>query len=256
MIRKLLMVAAAAAVPMGAIAAGAVGAGVAGAKTVIPLTPASCAISGTVTFAAPGISLPGLPTSNKTSSTGTTLSFSGCSPAGASITGGGALSITTKNSKCTGTNAPIPGCAKGKDIYDSGGGLGSASTFKSLDKAVKGLPIGLTETSGSVVIKSKALTPSEVIGSGTSPGPCVNPGGGSAAADDEVGFSIPTTVKTSPKSTGVTAGTILVCLGADSGVSGGTPSKYNGNFYNDLLTAGATIASVAIDPVTSSISLH
>ena len=59
MIRKLLMVAAAAAVPMGAIAAGAVGGGVAGAATPITVTPVTCQESGTVNFMAPGISLSG-----------------------------------------------------------------------------------------------------------------------------------------------------------------------------------------------------
>ncbi len=49
MIRKLLMVAAAAAVPLGAIAVGAVGGGVAGAKTLEPASTVTCALTGTVT---------------------------------------------------------------------------------------------------------------------------------------------------------------------------------------------------------------
>ena len=69
MIRKLLMVAAAAAVPLGVIAAGAVGGGVAGAATPITVTPVTCHESGTVNFMAPGISLSGNATTSHTTTT-------------------------------------------------------------------------------------------------------------------------------------------------------------------------------------------
>ena len=80
MIRKLLMVAAAAAVPLGAIAVGAVGGGVAGAKTLEPASTVQCALTGTVNFAAPGISLIGVTTASKTGATTSSLGFTGCTP--------------------------------------------------------------------------------------------------------------------------------------------------------------------------------
>ena len=54
MIRKLLMVAAAAAVPLGAIAVGAVGGGVAGAKTLEPASTVQCATDRDGQFRAAG----------------------------------------------------------------------------------------------------------------------------------------------------------------------------------------------------------
>jgi hypothetical protein len=236
MIRKLLMVAAAAAVPMGAIAAG-VGGGIAGAALPIPVVPTTCHMTGTVTFASPGISLIGITTTAKTSSTTSSVGFTGCA-SGGTVGGGGTLNILTKNTKCV---LPVTGtepanCAKGLLVTDSGGGLGSPGTFKSLGKAIKALPLTLTEGAHVFTLKSKALSEGEVVG-----GACTN------GSTSEVGFSIQTSVKGSPKETGVTGATILVCLGQDSN---------SANFETDLLTNGATIASTQIDPVTSSITLH
>jgi hypothetical protein len=231
MIRKLLMVAAAAAVPMGAMAvAGVASEGVSGAATVVALTPTQCVMSGTVTFAPPGISLVGITTTSKTSSTTSTVAFSGCGTG--TLSGGGTLNIPTKNSKCLlpVTSSEPSTCAKGLDITDSGGGLGSPGTFKSLGKAVKSLPLTLNEGTP-VLLKQKALSESEIVG-------------GTCGA--EVGFLINTSIKTSPKSTGITGATLNVCLGQDSN------SK---NFFTDL-TGGGTIASTQIDPATSFIKFH
>ncbi len=147
-----------------------------------------------------------------------------------SITGGVApLSIVTKNSKCV---APYPSsptalgtsaatsCEKGRLITDSGGGLGNPATFKSLGKAVKVLPLALHETGfPTMAIKQKAIAPGEIL-----------PGGACGAT--EVGFSIPLSVKTSPKSTLGTTGQINVCLGTDANAGP------NNNFFSDL-TAGS-----------------
>ncbi len=238
MIRKLLIAAAAAAMPMGAIAVGAGGGGVAGAATPITATPVTCAMSGSVQFAPPGISLVGLTTTNKTSVTNSTVAFPTCT-SGSSVSSSGTLAIITKNSKCL---APFPSgppgttqpsnCAKGLKIFDSGSGLGSPATFKSLEKAVKKLPLTLTQGGHTFTIKSKATSAASVT-----------PGG---VCGSEAGFAIGTTLKTSPKSTLPTTGHINVCLGTDS----------NGvDFFTDLTKNGATIASTAIDPATSTIAL-
>jgi hypothetical protein len=244
MIRKLLMVAAAAAVPMGAIAVGVSG-GVAGAATPIPVNPTTCAMNGTVTFAQPGISLVGITTAAKTGSTTSSVGFQNCGANGSVSTGAGTLNILTKNSKCL---APFPSnptalgtsaatsCEKGRNITDSGGALGSPGTFKSLGKAIKALPLTLHENNVGFALKSKALSESEIL-----------PGGACGAT--EVGFLIQTSVKTSPKSIGIAGGTLTVCLGTDNNAGP------NNNFFQDL-TGGSTIPNTQIDPATSTISLH
>ncbi len=245
MIRKLLIVAAAAAVPMGAVAAGAVGGGVAGAKKAPPpvVTNVTCALGGTVNFSTnpgiAGISLLGTPTTNTKSATTSSTSVSGCS-GGTVSTGSGSLDIVTKNTKCAAPYTTPPGCAKGKHVGEAGTGLASPATDKSIEKAVKALPITLTQGSNHFTLKSKAtgVTTYEDAASG----PCAG----------EVGFGISGSFKTSPKSTGDTAITLTVCLGQDSDVSGPTPTA--DNFFSDL-TAGDTIGIADIDPASSSVAL-
>jgi hypothetical protein len=247
MIRKLLMVAVAAAVPMSAVAVGVVGGGVAGAKTLVPATPEKCAMQGSVNFAFPGISLIGVTTLAKDSTTTSSVSFASCAGSNSITSSVSVLNITTKNTKCTsaqfvanptpvGTSASTS-CAKKRLITDSGGGLGSSTTFKSLAKAVKkGLPLTLHESGDpALVLKIKAINPTEIL-----------PGG--ACGSSEVGFSIPLSVKTSPKSTLPPTGQINVCLGTDGNAGP------NNNFFQDL-TAGSTIPSTQIDPATSSITV-
>jgi hypothetical protein len=233
MIRKLMMVAAAAAVPLGAIAVGAVGGGVAGAAVPIPVTPVTCGESGTINFQAPGISLAGTATTSHTTTTTTSTSFVNCT--GGAVTGGGSLVILTKNTKCTASTSPPPGCMKGLFVGNSGGGLASPATDKSIMKAVKKLPLGMTQNSVPFAIKNKPLSVAEVVG-----GACTN------GATQEVGFSITGAIKMKPKETGITTGTLTVCIGQDN---------LGGNFFTDL-TAGHSISSAQIDPVTSTISLH
>jgi hypothetical protein len=245
MIRKLLMVAAAAAVPMSAVAAaGAVGSGVAAAKAPVPVVSnASCALGGTVNFSTnpgiAGISLEGTATTNKTSTTTSSTSESGCT-GGTLSSGSGTLDIVTKNTKCTAPYTSPPGCAKGKDIGEAGTGLASAGTTKSIEKAVKKLPITLVQGSNTFTLKSKVT--SVTTYEDASSGPCAN----------EVGFGIAGTFKTSPKSTGDTSIVLTVCLGQDSDVTGPSPST--DNFFSDL-TAGDTIGIADIDPASSSIAL-
>ena len=233
MTRKLLMVAAATAVPLGVIGAGSVGSGVAGAATPITVTPVTCQESGTVNFMAPGISLQGTATTSHTTTTTSSTTFVSCS--GGTVTGGGSLVIVAKNTKCTASTSPPPGCAKGLFVGNSGAGLGSATTDKSILKAVKKLPLGMVQNSVTFAIKNKPLSVSEIVG-----GVCTN------GSTTEVGFGITGSVKMKPKEVGITTATLNVCLGTDN---------LGGNFFTDL-TNGDTIASVQIDPVTSSLSLH
>ncbi len=102
MIRKLLVVAAAIAIPASVVAVNGGIASAAGAKTAPAI---SCAVSSTVTFAAPGLSTAGAVSTAKTSTTKTgNLAFSGT---GCTGTGAG-HSITTASTKCTGTGKPAP----------------------------------------------------------------------------------------------------------------------------------------------------
>jgi hypothetical protein len=237
MIRKLLTVAAAAAVPISAVAAaGVVGTSQAGAATVPVLTPATCHLTGTINFMAPGISLVGTATASKTTVTTSSTTITSCS-GGGTIGGGGALVITTKNTKCVlpVTSSEPSNCAKGLDVSNSGSGLASPTTTKSIEKAIKKLPVTLTEGGVTYNVKHKATGVSNPIG-----GVCTN------GATQEVGFAITGTAKTSPKSTGLTAIDLTVCLGVDN---------LGGNFFSDL-TGGKTIASTAIDGVTSTETIH
>lgn len=240
MIRKLLMVAAATAMPLGAIAVG-VGGGVASAKAPTPLTPITCTASGTVTFAAPGISHLGSVSQSKTSAVTTTATtFSACTggvPINPTSGSSPANVITSKNTKCP-KNPPYspPTCIKPAYLY------GTASSFAqtgpaALQKALKKLNITL----GSLSFKGK-----------TTGAAAINPGG---VCGPDTGFALTGTLKSTPKST-LSGFTLNACLGADTGTSlasGGT------NFYTDIVSAlggGADVISGASIDGASSLNIH
>ncbi|HVB92910.1 MAG TPA: hypothetical protein VND67_01220 [Acidimicrobiales bacterium] len=230
MLRKMLLIAAAVAMPMGVIAAGVVGAGPASAKAIVfSGPPITCAFTGQVNFAPPGLSGAGSITPNKTSTTTTSgLTYQSCT-GGTGAAGpfsAGGLAIVTKNTKCPKIAVPPSTCAKPNYISDQASGLASPATLASLGKSVKKLPV----TIQGFTFKIKPATTSIIS--------C--PGG-------ESGFGISGTAKSKPKST-YTSFTITVCLGSDFG--GAT----TGNFVGDL-SAGVTVPGVNIDPATSSISI-
>jgi hypothetical protein len=235
MIRKLVVVAAAIAMPVTAataISAG-VSPGVAGAKTPNP-TPITCDTTGSVTFTTPGLSEDGQVSA--TAKTGTTVAkFQ--SVGDTACNGGNVVTVdlTGKNNKCNvalesidlpvfGETAPQwtepPGCTgHAKDYYydlawgfaggDKGGG--ASSIVSELKKGIAFKDTGVSYT----------LIPTSAT--------AIDPGGTCGAS--AVGFQINGTVKK-------TAGTFsdLVCLTTDTGT--GTTDVF-GTDLTDLVLATA-----------------
>ncbi len=238
MIRKLLMVAAAAAMPVGMIAVGTVTAGTAGAKPPPPPSPPlTCAIGGTINFASPGISTNGAvaPVGIKTSSTTTSaISFSPCTTLNGHSSGSVApLTITSKDTKCAKTaNTPVPGCMKGQDYYDTAGqfaGTGPAAIQKALKK--------LTLVVDGLVFAGK-----------TGSSALVTPGG---ACGSEGGFQLNGTVKSKPYT--YATDSFLACLGTDTG------TNTTGNAVADITAAALGNSTIVVQTAnldTSNSVLH
>lgn len=219
------------------------------AKVVVPPDAATtCAISGTVSFASPGLSNQGTNTTTlKKTTTSASASLSGCSgglSGSGTINGGNSLGITSKSSKCTGAgtssdgNNP-PGCpAPVKHTpkvynYDSAAAFQNSGSA-SLSKAIKKLSFAI----GSTSFQEKVTSATEVL-----------PGG---ACGGEVGFAIVGTVK-KPKQDKNQTVTANVCLGNDGG------TNTSGSFFLDVSSAfggntSITIATADIDPATSTLS--
>lgn len=240
--KKILVGVATLAMPLATIAVVGGTTGVAFAKSSTPPNnPITCALTATVNFAAPGLSATGSVTTNKESATtvtnGSLSGASGCS-------GGSAPTptITSKNTKCTGTNAPITGCAKGSYVTGSLAEFAAASSSGSLLKAVKKLDV----TMQSVGYEFKD-TAAGIAGDG---GPACGTGSYPATGNKpENGFWITGSVG-GPKQDKGQSVNILVCLGADTYTGPGT-----GNFNKDIGAAGVSILTATIDPSTSSIAV-
>jgi hypothetical protein len=225
MLRKMLLIAAAVAMPVGAIA---VTAGTAAAKVVVPPDPAvTCSVSGTVLFAAPGISTAGSVSLSKTSVTTTTPTTFGAGCTG----GGGANTITTKSVKCDKHTAGLPvsnpACVPGSDGYGSWANFVAAGST-SIQKALKKLNF----TINGIPYQTKTTAASEVI-----LGACVS----------EVGFQVVGTVKAPKQDKGQTS-TFTACLGAITG-SGLDQSTFLGAAGDGV----GTVATAVIDPAVSTV---
>ncbi len=232
MIRKLLVVAAAVAMPVTVIAVTGV---TAGAKTVVPPDPAAtCSISATITFAPPGISNNGSVGTSKTSTTTTSGETFG-TVAGDPACSGSApnLAITSKSTKCSkkvaGQPSSNPACEPGMYGYDSWANFesgGVASVQKSLKK---------------LVFTINGITYSTKTTSAAIDGNCAN---------GEVGFLINGTVK-APKNDKAQTDTLAACLGTVTGPGVvGSPPTFTGNLFGP-----GTVATAQIDPATSTISV-
>jgi hypothetical protein len=223
MIRKLLVVAAAAAMPISVIA---VTGTTAGAKTPVPPNPPiTCSVSATVTFAPPGISNSGSASASKTSSTTTNSEVFG----GTGCSGGSSpLTITSKSTKCSkkvaGQPSSNPACVPGQYGYDSWANFTSGGV-SSVQKSLKKLSFTINGINYSTKTTSAAATG------------C--PGG-------EVGFKITGTVS-APKNDKGQPDVLLACLGnvTGTGLSSGT---FAGN-----INGPGTVATAQIDPVTSTV---
>jgi hypothetical protein len=223
MIRKMLVVAAAIAMPLSVIAATG---GTAGAKGVKPPPnpPVTCTISATVNFAPPGISNAGSADSSKTSTTTTssqTYGGSGCSGSAAGV------NIVSKSTKCA-KKGPQPSsnsaCEPGEYGYDSWANFASGGTA-SIQKALKSLSF----TVNTIAYSSKITTSSEVV---------------DGACGSEVGFQLGGTVS-APKVDKGQAVSLLACLGTVTGTG------LSGSTFASNIGGPGTVATAQIDPSVS-----
>jgi hypothetical protein len=216
MLKKMLLIAAAVAIPMGATAVTAVvQSGTAGAVTPLAIT---CKVSsGTVTFAPPGISQNGSFESASTSTTTTTTVKYKCSPPTGSIGTTAPLNIVTANTQCTGTNTPVTGCSTGQYNYDSTSGFASNASTLWSDIKTLSIKIGTTTYKANLASSSVSIT----------------------CASGEAGFNLKGKLTAPAAHAGETM-KFTACLGSDTGP--GT----TGVFANDFGAPGVTIATAAL----------
>ncbi len=216
MIRKLLLVAAAIAMPISVVA---VAGGTASASSASGSGPIKCKIASKVTFASPGLSKAGAVSTSTTSTTtasGLVVSGTGCT--GSSKT----ISIKSSSTKCTGKGTPSPytACATGKYGYDSWASYISSGT-SSIKKSLASFDFTLNGNSFKTTTTAAA---------------------GLSCSGGEVGFKITGKV-TSPAAYSGKVSTIDACLGAVTG----TGLASTTNFAKDIGGAGvlktATISS-------------
>lgn len=216
MLRKMLLIASAVAIPMGATAVTAVAqSGTAGAT---PLAITCKVTTGTVTFAAPGLSQNGSFEAASTSTATTSTVKYKCTPPAAGVVGTTKpLSIVTASTQCLGTDNPVVGCTSGQYNYDNAGAFaGNAST--------------LWSDIGTLKIKIGATTYTTNLQSSTLATTC---------ASGEVGFNLKGKL-TAPSAHAGETSKLTTCLSGDSGP--GT----TGSFVNDLGQPGITIVSATI----------
>jgi hypothetical protein len=233
MIRKLLLVAAAIAMPVSVVAVTGVAAY---AKTPVPPDPAvTCTVSGSVNFAPPGISQNGAVSASKTSTTttsATTFGGAGCSG------GSGPNTITSKSTKCdkhtAGQPSSNPACTPGNYGYGSWSNFVSGGTT-SIQKALKKLNF----TIGAIAYQTKTTGASEIL-----------PGASNPCGSNEVGFQIVGTVKAPKNDKGQTS-TLNACLGAITG-TGLNPGD---NFLAAAVDQIGTVQTAQIDPTFSTASV-
>jgi hypothetical protein len=231
MIRKLLVVAAAIAMPVSIVA---VTGGVASAKVVVPPNPpVTCTVSATVNFAAPGISTPGSASLAKVSTTTTTSETFGTKAGKSSCTGTApGNNIPTKGVKCA-KKGPQPSsnsaCVPGDYGYDSWANFensGSAAIAKALKH--------LSFTINGIAYSSKTASAATVVG---------------GACGSEAGFQLNGAISAPKPDKGQTV-VLVACLG----VSTGTGLTSYTNFAANAFGPG-TVTSAQIDASTSTIKI-
>jgi len=227
MIRKLLVFAAAVAMPAAALAAvSTVGsAGVAGAagKTYDSQT---CAISGSVTFATPGLSYNGS-LSKKSTSTADSAATSTGTGCGNKTTGTSTLKnkIVSPSTNCNTATPPLPGACAGETskefyAYDNSSSLASSGTSSIVTSLG---PKGINIYDNGNKVNGQVTT------DGTS---AVDPGG---ACGTNVGFQLQGNTNVS----GLTYD-LLLCITGDTG------TDTTGSFYNDYIDSSEGDAAIVI----------
>jgi len=242
MIRKLLVVAAAVAMPASALAAvTAVGSsGIAGAA-VKTYTTMSCAITGSVTFAKPGLSYDGSLSAASVSKAKSSATATGAACGKVSATDPTGTVNTTKNtitSPSTDCNVPPtppatnpPVCAHETVTkhyaYDTASSLASAG--------VSSIVTSLGPT-GIKLIDNKNAVVGDVTESGTS----------SVLPDTSCGANVGFELQGNTNITGLTYD-LLLCIVGDTGTTGPDTSGTTGSFYTDYLDAsgGDTLITIA-----------
>ena len=231
MIRKMLVVAAAVAMPAAAMAGVSAigGAGIASAKA-LPPVPTTCTLSGTVTFAKPGLSYNGSLT-NKTVETSKTA----ITPSGLCGTKAIKEKINSGTSVCATDPSPAPACglasaktlAKDPYFYDTASSLATAGVSNIVTSLAAGIPAVNNGTK--VTLQVTAPNTSAVL-----------PGGACGAT---VGFALSGGVTNG--GAGVSHYSLTICLTGDTGT--GT----TGAFFTDYAAAaggntGITLASASL----------
>jgi hypothetical protein len=241
MIRKILLVAAAIAMPVGMVAATGSTA-FAGSKP--PPDPAvNCGISGaSITFASPGLTAAGTLTASKTETTSTTglTLVNGSTTCSGSSAGN---SIVSKTGSCKTEASEYPVCSGAtkteKYAYDSVASFSSSSSTSAIAKSLKSLSLSINGIS--YVTKTKSAT-------------AVTPGAGNACGASEAGFQINGVVSTPSNDKNQTA-TAVICLGT---VKTGVDTAGQA-FLTSLGTlegnSAATDLTVNIDSATSSVAI-
>jgi len=239
MIRKMLVLAAAVAMPAAAMAgASAVtGAGIASAKALPPVA-TTCTLTGSVTFAAPGLALNGALGKKATvsSSSALTASGTGC---GAGTSGSTAVKskIVSTATDCLTAPAPAPaGCAlatsKVHYLYDTTGSLATSGVpgiVASLSKGIKLADNG-NKVTGTVTLAGTAAVVGGACGYDTSAITPTFPLG-----TPNIGFSISGNTNV----TGLTYSVVL-CITGDTGTS------TTNHFSVDYLAAAGGNAGIQI----------
>ncbi len=245
MIKKILMVVAAVAMPIGAATAvGVVGTGVAGAAKPPP-GPITCTQAGSVTFQAPGLSNGGTLTTKTSVLTKADVTPTGTGCSGTAIK----VKIVSATVACPQTNGvPNSGdpssclasktngkgvvtyeISKKPNYYDTDGQFES----NGLSDLQAALANGLTTKDNGNKVTLEYGSANEVVG-----GACGTDGSGNSI----VGFQLTGAVDENGASTGLNYSD-LVCLTNDSG------TNTTGNFLNDLTapaSSGVVIASATI----------
>jgi hypothetical protein len=240
MIRKLLLIAAVMAVPLGgAVVTTVVSAGVAGA---LPPPPFNCKTSsgGPLVFPAPGISETGTVTAAATSTLNIpqqTLPTSGTCPGPANFLS--PLAIVVPNVSCGGPNNPIPGCAFGLYYDDSASWLQALipNLWTYINPAYTKIHVGTT------IVNYRSMSTASAW---------INPGGscGTTELGIKINGNVQLPVAYSPDPT-----QLRFCLSSDTGTS------TTGDFTNDFdteLAGGAptmTIATASFDTSLSKVKI-
>jgi len=231
MIRKMFVIAAAVAMPAAAVAGVSAigGAGIASAKA-LPPVPTTCALTGTVTFAKPGLSYNGSLT-NKT----VTTSKTAITPSGLCGTKAIKSKINSTPGVCATDPTPAPACAlaspktlaKDPNFYDTASSLATSGVTQIVASLAGGIP----------AVNNGTKVTLQVTAPGTN---AILPGGACGAT---VGFHLQGGVTNGGAN--VTAYSLDICLSTDTGT--GT----TGAFFTDYAAAaggntGVTLATAGL----------